>query len=185
MKKIGFSLLASVLLAACASQQPAPVSEPPSQAATQSQSGTAAATVGSAGSAANVAGAWSVLTDPNNILSKRMVYFDLDKYNVKDEYSALVKAHGAFLNSNRNAQVSLQGHTDERGTAEYNLALGQKRADAVKRALTAGYGVDSRQIETISYGKEMPAAQGSNEEAWAKNRRVEIVYPGEAKFPKK
>lgn len=185
MKKICLSLLASALLAACASQQPAPVSEPTSQTAGQSSSGTEAATAGSAATGANIAGAWSVLTDPNNILSKRVVYFDLDKYNVKDDYSALVKAHAAFLNTNKNAQVSLQGHTDERGTAEYNLALGQKRADAVKRALTAGYGVDSGRIETISYGKEMPAAQGSNEEAWAKNRRVEIVYPGEAKFPKK
>ncbi len=184
MKKIGLSLLATALLAACASQQPAPVSQPAQPASTQPQAaaGTAVAPTGKV--VANP-GAYSALTDPNNILSQREVYFDFDKYNVKEEFADLIQAHSNYLTMNSGAQVSLQGHADERGTAEYNLALGQKRADAVKKVMMTAYGVEAKQVETISYGKERPAVQGSTEEAWAKNRRVEIVYPGEAKFPNK
>ncbi len=182
MKKIGLSLLATTLLAACASQQPAPVSQP---AQTASQSQTAGTAVAPTDKIAATPGAYSALTDPNNILSQRAVYFDFDKYNVKEDFTELVQAHSNYLTMTNGAQVSLQGHADERGTAEYNLALGQKRADAVKKVMTTAYGVEAKQVETTSYGKERPAVQGSNEEAWAKNRRVEIVYPGEAKFPKK
>ena len=193
MKKIGLSLLATTLLAACASQQPAPVSQP-AQTASQSQTAGTAVVLAHIGEARVVAptdkiaatpGAYSALTDPNNILSQRAVYFDFDKYNVKEDFTELVQAHSNYLTMTNGAQVSLQGHADERGTAEYNLALGQKRADAVKKVMTTAYGVEAKQVETTSYGKERPAVQGSNEEAWAKNRRVEIVYPGEAKFPKK
>ena len=135
-------------------------------------------------SATDNSGQYSPLTDPKNILSQRTVYFDFDKYNVKEEFSALVKAHAGYLNATSAARVSLQGNCDERGTAEYNLALGQRRADAVKKVMQTAYGVDAGKLETISYGKERPAAQGSNEAAWAQNRRTEIVYSGEAKFPK-
>ncbi len=181
MKKIGLSLLASALLAACASQQPAPVVQP-GQTAQQASSSTLVAP-----SAPVVAapGAYSKLTDPNNILSQRVVYFDFDKYNVKEEFTELVQSHANYLTLTGGARTSLQGHADERGTAEYNLALGQKRADAVKKVMTSAYGVDAKQVETTSYGKERPAVDGHDEAAWAKNRRVEIVYPGEAKFPKK
>ncbi len=182
MKKIGLSLLASALLAACASQQPAPVVQPAAQPAQSAASSTITAP-----SAPVVAapGAYNQLTDPNNILSQRAVYFDFDKYNVKEEFTELVQAHANYLTLTNGANASLQGHADERGTAEYNLALGQKRADAVKKAMTSAYGVEAKQVETISYGKERPAVNGHDEAAWAKNRRVEIVYPGEAKFPKK
>lgn len=178
MKKIGLSLLVASLLAACASQQT--TEQPTTQPQTQAQQ--TAPIVDKSG--VDTAGKVNPLTDPKNILSQRNVYFDFDKYSVKDEYSALIKAHAAYLNATPAARVSLQGNTDERGTAEYNLALGQRRADAVKKVLQTAYGVDAKKIETISYGKERPAAEGNNETAWAQNRRTEIVYAGEAKFPK-
>ena len=105
----------------------------------------------------------------------RSVYFDLDRYTVRTEGQPVVRAHSEFLNKNRNQHVLLQGNTDERGTAEYNLALGQRRSEAVKNAMSA-LGVNTSQIEAVSLGKEKPKAQGSNEAAWAENRRVDFVY---------
>ena len=160
MKKIGLSLLASALLAACASQQTA--QQPAQQQAKPASQAAAAA------SAAAVAS--NPLTDPNNILSKREVYFDFDKYSVKEEFSDLVKAHAGYLTATKGAQASLQGHADARGTAEYNLALGERRARASYEYLVT-LGVNPSQLEMISYGKENPAVQGNNEAAWSKNRR--------------
>lgn len=177
MKKIGLSLLVASLLAACASQQT--TEQQTTQPTTQQ---TQPAVVDKSG--ADTAGQYSPLTDPKNILSQRNVYFDFDKYSVKEEFAGLVKAHAGYLNATSDARVSLQGNCDERGTAEYNLALGQRRADAVKKSMQTAYGVNASKLETISYGKERPVAQGSNEAAWAQNRRTEIVYSGEAKFPK-
>lgn len=105
----------------------------------------------------------------------RSVYFDLDRYTVRSDGEPVVRAHSEFLNKNRNQHVLLQGNTDERGTAEYNLALGQRRSEAVKNAMTA-LGVNTSQIEAVSFGKEKPKAVGSNEAAWAENRRVDLVY---------
>lgn len=105
----------------------------------------------------------------------RVIYFDFDSYVVKPEFTATLEAHARFLNADRNRRVVLEGHTDERGGREYNLALGQKRADAVRRAL-ALLGVQEAQMESVSYGKEKPAVQGSGEEVWSRNRRVELVY---------
>lgn len=105
----------------------------------------------------------------------RSVYFDLDRYTVRTNGQPVVRAHSEFLNKNRNQHVLLQGNTDERGTAEYNLALGQRRSEAVKNAMSA-LGVNTSQIEAVSLGKEKPKAQGSNEAAWAENRRVDFVY---------
>ena len=105
----------------------------------------------------------------------RSVYFDLDRYTVRTDGQPVVRAHSEFLNKNRNQHVLLQGNTDERGTAEYNLALGQRRSEAVKNAMSA-LGVNTSQIEAVSLGKEKPKAQGSNEAAWAENRRVDFVY---------
>jgi len=118
------------------------------------------------------------LKDPNNILSKRSVYFDFDQYTVKPEYKALVEAHAQYLASHPNASIRIEGNADDRGTREYNLALGQKRAVAVKKVLNTD-GAQDKQIETISYGKEKPKALGENEAAWAENRRADIVYSGE------
>ena len=105
----------------------------------------------------------------------RVVYFDFDSYAVRPEFNGLIDGHAKFLNGNSQRRVNLEGHTDERGGREYNLALGQKRAEAVRRALAVS-GVSDSQMEAVSFGKEKPASQGSNEEAWAQNRRVELTY---------
>jgi peptidoglycan-associated lipoprotein len=113
--------------------------------------------------------------DPNSPLYKKSVYFDFDSFVVKSEYQPVVEAHGRYLASTKNRRIVVEGNTDERGGREYNLALGQKRAEAVKQRLMLLGATDS-QIETVSYGKEKPKAIGSNEEAWAQNRRADIVY---------
>ena len=118
------------------------------------------------------------LTDPNNILSKRSIYFDYDKYDVKAEYKDLVSAHAKFLAKNRQFKVLIQGNTDDRGSREYNLALGQKRADAVKKMLTL-LGATEDQVESVSLGEEKPKNEGQGEAAWAENRRGDILYKGE------
>jgi len=120
----------------------------------------------------------AALKDPANILSRRIIQFDYDSFMVKDEYKPLVTAHARYLTQNPKASMTIQGHTDERGSREYNLALGQRRADAVKQMLQL-LGASAAQIETVSFGEEKPRAQGSNEQAWAENRRAEIVYQGE------
>jgi peptidoglycan-associated lipoprotein len=118
------------------------------------------------------------LKDPANILSRRSVFFDYDSNVVKEEFKPVVSAHAKHLATNRNTRMTIQGNTDERGSREYNLALGQRRADAVKQMMTL-LGASSGQIETVSLGEEKPRAQGSNEQAWAENRRADIVYQGE------
>ena len=105
----------------------------------------------------------------------RIVYFDYDSYTVKPEFQSLIDAHARFLKANPQRRVSIEGHTDERGGREYNLALGQKRSEAVRRAL-ALLGVGDAQVEAVSFGKEKPAVQGGGEAAWAQNRRAEIFY---------
>ena len=105
----------------------------------------------------------------------RLVYFDYDSFEIKPESQSIIEAHARFLRANTQRKVSLEGHTDERGGREYNLALGQKRAEAVRRAL-ALLGVADGQMEAVSFGKEKPAVLGSDEAAWAQNRRVEIAY---------
>lgn len=119
-----------------------------------------------------------VLTDPKNILSKRSVFFDLDSFTIKDEYRNLVAAHAKFLAQNPKYKILIQGNTDERGSREYNLALGQKRADALKKALVL-LGVSEAQIESVSLGEEKPRNEGHDEAAWAENRRADILYHGE------
>ncbi len=111
--------------------------------------------------------------DPANI--EKIVYFDYDSFIIKPEFQSTIEAHAQFLKSNTRAKISLEGHTDERGGREYNLALGQKRADAVRQSLTL-LGVGTSQIETVSFGEEKPAVQGADESAFAKNRRAEFFY---------
>jgi peptidoglycan-associated lipoprotein len=113
--------------------------------------------------------------DPNGVLAKRSVYFDFDSYIVKDEFNSLLAAHAKYLSSHTSHKVLVQGNTDERGGREYNLALGQKRAVAVTKSLTA-LGVAGTQMEAVSLGKEKPKAEGHDESAWAQNRRADIVY---------
>jgi peptidoglycan-associated lipoprotein len=118
------------------------------------------------------------LKDPSNILSKRSVYFELDSNVVRDEFKPLVSAHARYLQQNRAQKVTVQGNTDERGSREYNLALGQRRADAVKQMMQL-LGAQSEQIETVSFGEEKPKATGSDEKSWSENRRADIVYPND------
>lgn len=115
------------------------------------------------------------LDDPKGVLANRSVYFDFDKYVVREDGKPVVENHSAYLGKNKARSILIQGNTDERGGAEYNLALGQKRAEAVRKAMTT-LGVPETQIEAVSLGKEKPKATGSNEEAWAQNRRADIVY---------
>jgi peptidoglycan-associated lipoprotein len=110
---------------------------------------------------------------PQNVA--RLVYFDYDSFQIKAESQPIIEAHARFLRAHPQRKVSLEGHTDERGGREYNLALGQKRAEAVRRAL-ALLGVADGQMEAVSFGKEKPAVTGSDEASWAQNRRVEIAY---------
>ncbi|HPK32042.1 peptidoglycan-associated lipoprotein Pal [Ottowia sp.] len=105
----------------------------------------------------------------------KVVYFDYDSFVVKPDYQPVVEAHARFLQADRNRHVVLEGNTDERGSREYNLALGQKRAEAVRRSLSI-LGVSDAQVEAVSFGEEKPAVAGSSEEAYAKNRRVEFSY---------
>lgn len=119
-----------------------------------------------------------VLTNPKSILSKRSVYFDYDKFEVKAEYKDLVAAHAKFLADNRQFKMLIQGNTDERGSREYNLALGQKRADAMKKMLVL-LGAREEQVESVSLGEEKPKNEGQTEEAFAQNRRGDMLYSGE------
>ena len=116
--------------------------------------------------------------DPASPLSTRDIFFDFDSYVVKPEYRTVLEAHAGYLMAKRDSRVILQGNADERGSREYNLALGQKRAEAVRKAL-AVLGVNDAQMEAVSFGEEKPRNEGDTEEAYAQNRRVDVVYGDE------
>ena len=107
-----------------------------------------------------------------------VIYFDYDQAEIKPEFTAVLQAHGQRLATNASLQVRLEGHTDERGSREYNIALGQKRSESVKNLMLL-LGATEVQIETVSFGKEKPKVEGHDESAWTVNRRVEIIYAGE------
>ena len=113
------------------------------------------------------------LAGPANVA--KVIYFDFDSYVVKPEFQGAIEAHAKYLTANKGRKMAIEGHTDERGGREYNLALGQKRAEAVRRALGL-LGVADAQVEAVSFGKEKPAVSGSDEDAMAKNRRAELNY---------
>lgn len=170
------ALVTTLFLAACAStpltDTPAPVTDKstaPSTTTTTPSDPRAIARVEPTPSAVDR------LNDPASPLSRRSVFFDFDEFVVKPEFTPTVEAHGRFLVANKTRRVVIEGNADERGSREYNLALGQKRADAVKSRLTL-LGVTDNQIETVSFGEERPRATGSGEAAWAQNRRADIVY---------
>ena len=117
----------------------------------------------------------AALKDPSNILSKRIIYFDYDSNLVKEEFRPLVAAHAKYISQDPKAKMIIQGNTDERGSREYNLALGQRRADAVKQMMTV-LGAEGARVESVSFGEEKPRTQGSTEAAYTENRRAEIVY---------
>jgi peptidoglycan-associated lipoprotein len=122
--------------------------------------------------------AFAALKDPKSILSKRSVYFDFDKFDVKEEYRPLVEAHAKFLRDNPTARMLIQGNADERGSREYNVGLGQRRSDSVKKMLLL-LGAKESQIEAVSLGEEKPQCADHGEECWAKNRRDDMLYNGE------
>jgi peptidoglycan-associated lipoprotein len=130
---------------------------------------------GSATSTVTTVTADDPLKDPNSPLAKRSVYFDYDSFVLKDEFRPVVEAHAKYLNSNRSRKVIVQGNTDERGSREYNLALGQKRAEVVRKSLLT-LGVSDAQIEAVSLGEEKPKSQGLDEAAFAENRRADLAY---------
>jgi peptidoglycan-associated lipoprotein len=165
-------LSSTLLLAACGSSV-----KLDDKAKVEERSGTvpSAATSDTRTVAPVTAGSTDPLNDPKGILAKRSIYFDYDSFIVKDEFKPVVEAHAKYLNANKNRRVVIQGNTDERGGREYNLALGQKRAEAVRRALSL-QGVSDAQMEAVSFGKEKPKGTGSDEAAWAENRRSDIAY---------
>ena len=113
--------------------------------------------------------------DPKSPLFEKSVYFGFDEYTVQTKYQKMLSAHASYLKANPKQKIIIQGNTDERGTAEYNLALGQRRSDAVRKSLNL-MGVSDDQMEAVSFGKEKPKAEGDTEAAWAENRRADIVY---------
>jgi peptidoglycan-associated lipoprotein len=120
----------------------------------------------------------NLLTEPGSILSRRSIFYDLDQYDVKDQFRELVEAHARFLRDNPGRKMLIQGNTDERGSREYNIGLGQRRSDGVKRMMLL-LGAREDQIESVSLGEEKPRAEGHDEQAWSQNRRSDIVYQGE------
>ncbi len=138
-----------------------------------SSSSSGSATTSATGSGS----AWSghALDDPDSLLANRTVYFDFDDSVILDGDRPILEAHAQYLSQNPGAAVTLEGHTDERGTREYNLALGEQRAISVRQYMSL-LGASGQQLRTVSYGEERPASMGHNEEAWAQNRRVEIIY---------
>lgn len=173
LSRFAMSLLVVAGLAGCSSavklDEPAPVETRPVAANSSATSGASSAPM--AESKVSTVDLGAQLTAA--VANQRVVLFDFDSYVVKDEYRGLVETHAKRLGNDRKLALSLEGHTDERGGREYNLALGQRRAEAVAKSLSL-MGVGAAQVEAVSFGKEKPAAQGSDEAAWAKNRRVEL-----------
>ena len=171
MTRYALSLFAVAAMAGCASKvdldKPAPVIDRPAPAAPAP----APAPAPVAQSVVKTVDLGAELTAA--VSDKRVVYFDFDSYVVKPEYQNLVDLHAKRLNNDKKVALRLEGNTDERGGREYNLALGQKRAEAVVKALEVS-GAAAGQLEPVSFGKERPAAEGHDEAAWSKNRRVEL-----------
>lgn len=167
------------LLAACGSSvkldDKAPVEERTGSAPATSSQAQTGATDPRQVSTVEAKSATDPLNDPKGILAKRSIYFDLDSFVVRDEFKPVLDAHARYLAANPSRKIVIQGNTDERGGREYNLALGQKRAEAVRRALSL-LGVKESQMEAVSFGKEKPRASGSDEAAWTENRRADLAY---------
>ena len=170
-KSLAFIVSSAALLSACSSPvklNDAPVVERAPAAAAQPVADSRDIRPVETGSA-------DPLNDPKGVLAKRSVYFDYDSFVVRDDAKPIVENHSAYLSKNKARKVLIQGNTDERGGTEYNLALGQKRAEAVRKAMGT-MGVAESQMEAVSLGEEKPKAGGAHEAAWAENRRADIVY---------
>lgn len=171
-------LLAALLAAGCAGQAvkapeeggTAPGAQSPEAGEAGSEPGAESIPLGQDGALAA-----DPLDDPESLLSKRVIYFDFDSSQVKPEFVEVIAAHGRYLAAHPSARIRLEGHADERGTREYNVGLGERRAKAVERMILL-QGASRDQIEVVSYGEELPVALGHDEQSWALNRRVEINY---------
>ncbi|MDB5815321.1 MAG: pal [Rhodocyclales bacterium] len=176
------SILLAATLAACSTtppQEPAPVAQPkPAAAVPDTKVTPAPAPAKPAAAAPAPKDPFAELKDPNSLLSQRNVFFDYNSFEVKLDYFPVVEAHSKFLKKNTSGKILIQGNADERGSSEYNLALGQKRAEAVKSTMKI-LGVKDEQIEAVSLGKEKPKNPGHDEAAWAENRRADVLYKGE------
>ena len=172
LSSLAFVITTAAILSACSTpvkvSEPAPVVERPADKAAPSQSDTRTV-------APVETKSLDPLDDPKGVLANRSVYFDFDSYSVRADGKTVVENHSAYLAKNKSRQILVQGNTDDRGGSEYNLALGQKRAEAVRKAMTT-LGVSDSQIEAVSLGKEKPKASGTDEAARAENRRADIVY---------
>ncbi len=179
MKKILIALAVAVFMAGCASTKPAEEVKVDDKSKTGGETKTTVTPPTTSGTPGGGVVGSKVNTDAKaGTLATRSVYFDYDKDTVKPEFTAMLQAHAKFMSENKGRKMRLEGNADERGSREYNMALGQRRANAVKQALTA-LGVSGDRIETISFGEDKPKATGHDEAAWAQNRRVDVVYDGE------
>ncbi len=185
--KLILAVSAAAALAGCSStpETTAPVENRTTTATTTTtpDPGTSTSGVGTTPGAAgstmpSAATSGNPLRDPRSPLSRREIFYDYDSFTVKDEYKPLLEAHANYLKQNRNARIKVEGNTDERGSREYNLALGQKRSESVKRVLTL-LGVSDSQIDTVSFGEEKPRNPASSETAYSENRRCDLAYAGE------
>ncbi len=175
MNKQWLAILAVALVAGCSTTPPEQSNAPVEDRSARTINNAEVAKVTPGGMEGSGIAA---LKDPKNILSKRSVYFDYDSFAIKDEFKPLVEAHGKFLVANPKMKMLIQGNADERGSREYNLALGQKRAEALRKML-ALLGVKEEQIEAVSLGEEKPKNVGHDETAWTENRRDDMLYTGE------
>jgi len=171
--------LAAIFVSACATTQDISVPEDDTQTGTTADStmiiseddvGVSASAISDEGLSAQ-----EMLAQSDSILSSRTIYFEFDSASLSDETMSILEAHGAFIAENGEVDVRLEGHADERGSREYNIALGDRRAQSVRRVLLL-QGASTDQIDTVSYGEEQPAVSDHTEEAWAENRRVELIY---------
>jgi peptidoglycan-associated lipoprotein len=171
-KRVFLAALAAAVLAGCSSVK---LDDVPVENRTPSATGPAGPGAGSQTQVTPVQADQTAgnTMGPANV--SRIVLFDYDSYVIKPEYQQIIESHARFLKANNGRRVVIEGHTDERGGREYNLALGQRRSEAVRRALNL-LGVADSQMEAVSFGEEKPAAAGSDESAWAQNRRAEIAY---------
>jgi len=180
LKSLLAVLAVSLLVAGCEGTFGSKKEEPkPEAAVVEGSTGTTAATTEGTGTTTGVesGGAFqgNPLDDPASPLANRTIYFDFDSATIKDEDKAMIEAHAKYLATHSSASITLEGNADERGTREYNAALGERRANVVREMMTL-LGASGQQIRTVSYGEERPAAPGHDEAAWRLNRRVDIVY---------